>query len=61
MYSKSDNLGYLKDQKRKNFLGLCCSECPSPKTPTLKCLLHLLICIYFFPDSRFVCGGMSGY
>ena len=30
MHSKSDNLGYLKDQKRKFFRGLCRSKCPPP-------------------------------
>ena len=33
MHSKSDNLGYLKDQKRQIFWGLCRSECPYPPKP----------------------------
>ena len=59
MHSKSDSLGYLKDQKREIFRGLCPldplrgSEC-SPKPETLRCSLHSS-----FPDSRFACGSMS--
>ena len=55
MHSKSDSLGYLKDQKCKIFLRVP----PPTNPPALKCLFHSLIRIYFFPDSRFVCGGMS--
>ena len=64
MHSKSENLGYLKDQKREIFWGAFPpgptggSEHP-PKPPALRCLHHSLLRIYFFPDSRFACSGMS--
>ena len=50
MHSKSDIQGYLKDKKHEIFGGLCPLGA-TPPPPALR--------IYFFPDSRFTCGGMS--
>lgn len=74
MHSKSDNLGYLKDQNNVKFsggftpwtptldpLGRAQGNPPPPNPPALRCLLRLLLRIYFFPDSRFACGGMSAF
>ena len=75
MHSKSDNLGYLNDQKREIFRdfapwtptrGLPWTRWGgsehTTKSPALRCshrLLRSLLCIYFFLDSCFACGGIS--
>ena len=62
MHSKSDNLGYLKDQKRKIFLdplgGSKCHPTPiPPKTPTSKvlALLATLTVTYLFFSELTLC------
>ena len=61
MHSKSDNLGYLKDQNNVKFsggftpwpptldpLGRAQGNPPPPNPPALRCLLRLLLHIYLF-------------
>ena len=61
MHSKSDNLGYLKDQNNVKFpkgfapwtptqdpLGRAQGAPPSPNPPALRCSLCLLLRIYLF-------------
>ena len=57
MHSKSDNLGYLKDQRCEIFQRL--SAPPPQAPPAPRCSHCSLLCIYFFPDSCFACSGMS--
>ena len=72
MHSKSDNLGYLKDQNNvkfpKGFAPWTPTQDPlgraqgAPPPQTLQLEGARFACCYvfiFFPDSRFACGGMA--